>query len=108
MAQQWPEGPAADPEAARQRYDSDMRMARKQAREALRADLPAAHFGLGIVIVASVIVGLAVGPVTGTLVGGVFAALFLVALGVMFLRGVRGADALRRAYLFSFGWANWV
>lgn len=102
---QWPEGPAADPAAARERYNSDLRMARKQVRDALRADLPAAHFGLGIVIVASVI-SLDAGPV-GALVGGAFATLFLVTLGVMFLRGIRGADALRRSYLFTFGWANW-
>ncbi len=30
--------------------------------------------------------------------GGAFATLFLVTLGVMYLRGVRGADALRRSY----------
>ncbi|MFD8219770.1 hypothetical protein ACFV2U_40320 [Streptomyces sp. NPDC059697] len=39
---------------------------------------------------------------------GAFAALFLVALGVLLLRGLRGLDAGRRAYLFTFGWANWV
>ncbi|MFF2522725.1 hypothetical protein [Streptomyces liangshanensis] len=81
---------------------------RKALREVIRADLPAAHFGLGIVIVASVIVGLLVGPVAGALVAGAFAALFLVALVVMFIRGIRGPDAVRRAYLFTFGWANWV
>jgi hypothetical protein len=31
---------------------------------------------------------------------------FIAALAVMFLRGIRGADAWRRAYLFAFGWAN--
>ncbi|MYQ49308.1 hypothetical protein GTW40_30540 [Streptomyces sp. SID4985] len=106
--ERWPEGPAADPEAARERYDSDMRAERKALREAIRADLPAAHFGLGIVIAASVIVGLLVGPVAGVLVAGALAVLFLVALAVMFVRGVRGLDAGRRAYVFTFGWANWV
>ncbi|MCH5674605.1 hypothetical protein [Streptomyces gilvus] len=85
-----------------------MRSVRKALREAIRADLPAAHFGLGIVIVASVFVGLLVGPVAGVLVAGAFAALFLVALVVMFIRGLRGLDTGRRAYLFTFGWANWV
>ncbi|MEU6245515.1 hypothetical protein [Streptomyces sp. NPDC047024] len=85
-----------------------MRSERKALCEAIRAGLPAAHFGLGIVIAASVIVGLLVGPVTGALVAGAFAVLFLVALAVMFVRGVRGADTGRRAYLFTFGWANWV
>lgn len=40
--------------------------------------------------------------------GGAFATLFLMTLGVMYLRGVRGADALRRSYLFTCGWANWM
>lgn len=108
MMERWPEGAAADPEAARERYDSGMRLVRKALREVIRADLPAAHFGLGIVIVASLIVGLLVGPVAGALVAGAFAALFLAALVVMFVRGIRGLDAGRRAYLFIFGWANWV
>ncbi|MER5207584.1 hypothetical protein [Streptomyces sp. NPDC002825] len=106
--ERWPEGPAADPEAARDRYDSDMQSVRKTLREVVRADLPAAHFGLGVVIVASVIVGLLVEPAAGALVVGTFAALFFVALVVMFIRGIRGLDAGRRAYLFTFGWANWV
>ncbi|MEU6272983.1 hypothetical protein ABZ871_11290 [Streptomyces populi] len=106
--EQWPEGPVADPEAAWERYDSDMRATRKALREVLRADLPAAHFGLGVVVVASVVVGCFATPVAGVLVAGAFATLSLVALAAMFLRGVRGPDAWRRAYLFTFGWANWI
>lgn len=106
--ERWPEGPAADPEAARERYASDMRASRKALREAIRADLPAAHFGLGIVALACVVVGLFVGPVAGILVAGSLAALFLVALAVVIFRGIRGLEASRRAYLFTFGWANWV
>ncbi|MEU3985681.1 hypothetical protein AB0F77_37405 [Streptomyces sp. NPDC026672] len=71
----------------------------------LRADLPAANFGLGIVIVVSVVTGFAAGAVVGAGIGGAFALLFLATLLVMFLRG---EDALRRAYLFTFGWANWI
>ncbi|MEV6107130.1 hypothetical protein AB0M28_20820 [Streptomyces sp. NPDC051940] len=74
----------------------------------MRADLPAAHFGLGIVLVVSVVVGLAADAAVGAGIGGAFAVLFLGTLAVMFLRGIRGVDALRRAYLFTFGWANWV
>lgn len=65
MVDRWPEGPAADPEAARERYDSDMRASRKAMRETVRADLHAAHLGLGLVVVARVIVGLLAGPVAG-------------------------------------------
>ncbi|MFJ9725999.1 hypothetical protein ACIRP3_24895 [Streptomyces sp. NPDC101209] len=108
MTQQWPEGRAADPEAARERYDSDLRAARRRLREFLRADLPSAHLGLGGVVVTGVLVGLFAGPAAGALVAGAFALLFLAALAVMFLRGLRGAEAGRRAYLFTFGWANWL
>ncbi|MFC9056385.1 hypothetical protein [Streptomyces anthocyanicus] len=108
MMEQWPEGPAVDPKAARERYASDMRASRKALREVIRADLSAAHFGLGVVVVASAAVGLFAGAIAGALVAGFFAALFLAALAVMLLRGIRGIDAGRRAYLFTFGWANWV
>ncbi|MEV4430018.1 hypothetical protein AB0K23_32555 [Streptomyces sp. NPDC049602] len=108
MMEPWPEGPAADPVAARERYAPDTQAERKALREAIRADLPVAHLGLGIVIVASAVVGMFAGPITGALVAGSFAALFPVALVVMLLRGVRGLDAGRRACLFTFGWANWV
>ncbi|MET7276497.1 hypothetical protein ABZS59_35875 [Streptomyces flaveolus] len=74
----------------------------------IRADLPVAHVGLGIVVVASVLLGLFAQPAAGVLVAGAFAALFLAALAVMLLRGIRGLDAARRAYLVSFGWANWI
>lgn len=106
--EKWPEGPAADPESARERYASGMQGSRKTLREVIRADLPAAHFGLGIVVVTSVAVGLLVGATAGALVAGFFATVFLVALAIMLLRGIRGVDAGRRAYLFTFGWANWV
>ncbi|MFD5329466.1 hypothetical protein [Streptomyces sp. NPDC127092] len=104
---QWPEGPAADPGAARERYSSDMRAERKALREVFGADLPSAHLGLGIVIAASVVVGLLAGPIVGALVAGSFAALFLLALVVTLLRGIGGLDAARRAYLFTFGWGQW-
>ncbi|MEU5825468.1 MULTISPECIES: hypothetical protein [Streptomyces] len=98
----------ADPEAARARYRSDTRAARKALREVVRADLPAAHLGLGFVVVASVVAGLFEGAVVGSLVAGFFGAVFLAVLAVVLLRGIRGVDAGRRAYLSTFGWANWL
>ncbi|MEW1700939.1 hypothetical protein ACIQCR_19350 [Streptomyces sp. NPDC093249] len=74
----------------------------------MRADLPAADFGLGIVAVASVVLGLFEGPSSEALVAGSFAALFLVALVVVLLRGIRGLYAGRRTYLFTFGWPKWL
>lgn len=106
--QQWPEGPAADPEAARERYESGMRAERHALREVFRADLPAANTGLGVVVAACLIVGFLVGVRPGLLVAGAFAALFLATLAVMLLLGARGTDAVHRAYLFTFGWGNWI
>ncbi|WP_052457100.1 hypothetical protein [Streptomyces sp. AcH 505] len=105
---EWPEGPAADPRAARERYDADLASGRAAAREALRADLRTAHFGAGVVLLVSVLAGFLVAPATGLLVAGAFAALFVVTLAVMLLRALPRTQALRRAYLFTFGWANWL
>lgn len=104
--QEWPEGPVADQDAARERYTSDVRAARRGLRGWLRADLPAAHLGLAVVVVASAVAAAAASPLAGALVAAAFAALFLAALAVALLRGVRGRAALRRSYLLTFGWAN--
>lgn len=102
----WPEGPAAAPEKARERYNSDLRQSRRALRAPVRADLPAARLDLGVVIVAAVIVGVCAGPARGALAVGAFAALFLVVQAVVLVRGTRGVDAGRRAHLFASGWAN--
>ncbi|WP_234307328.1 MULTISPECIES: hypothetical protein [unclassified Streptomyces] len=106
--QQWPEGPHADPEAARDRYNTDIRESRAAVRNLFRVGLPVAHFGLGTVITVSVFVGVIWSPITGALIGGAFTALFVVALCVAVLAGSRGRDAVRAAYKFTFGWAEWI
>lgn len=106
--EQWPEGPAADPAAARGRYDSGTRAERRALRGALRSDLPAAHGGAVLVLLAATVVGFLRGVGFGVLLAGAFAVLFLLSLAVMLLRGVRGRDAGRRAYVLTFGWANWL
>ncbi|WP_416985577.1 hypothetical protein [Streptomyces sp. T028] len=105
---EWPEGRVADQEAARKRYEHDMRATRGAIRELFRAEPSDAHLGLGIVLFVSVLVGVLAAPTTGALVSGPFAALFLLTLVVMWLRGIRGWEAARRAYLFTFGWAQWI
>ncbi|MGW1404999.1 hypothetical protein [Streptomyces sp. NPDC002403] len=67
-----------------------------------------AHMGLAIVIIASVFVGVVRAPRTGVIVAGAFAALFVVALGVALVAGGRGRSAVRAAYRFTFGWADWI
>ncbi|WP_405713620.1 MULTISPECIES: hypothetical protein [unclassified Streptomyces] len=108
MEQQWPEGPNADPDAARERYKADMQASRGAVRELFRVEMPVAHMGLAIAITASIFVGMVWSPRTGAIIAGAFAALFVVSLAVAFLAGSRGWDAARAAYKFTFGWADWI
>ncbi|MFG2820472.1 hypothetical protein ACGFX4_13680 [Kitasatospora sp. NPDC048365] len=103
MEKQWPEGRVADPEAARERYDADLR----RLRDGLAipwVGVKDAHLGLGLVLLASVLVGVFVAPAVGALVLAPFGALFLVVLAVQRLRGRRVAAAARSAYIVAFGW----
>ena len=70
--------------------------------------MPAAHAGVGAVILVSVVTGCFAGPWFGALVALGFVALFALALTVLRLRGRHGRDAARRAYLLTFGWGNWL
>ncbi|MFG3245273.1 hypothetical protein [Streptomyces sp. NPDC048187] len=108
VEQHWPEGPHADPDAARDRYNADMRASKDATRNLFRVDLPVAHMGLAIVVIATVFVGVVWSPTTGAIIGGAFAALFIVALSVAVLAGSRGRNAVRAAYKFAFGWADWI
>ncbi|MFF5004442.1 hypothetical protein ACFY3G_16555 [Streptomyces phaeochromogenes] len=108
MEQEWPEGSNADPDAARDRYNTDMQASRRSMRNLLRVDLPIAHMGLAITIIASVFVGVVWSPRTGVIISGAFAALFVAALAVALLAGSRGRNAVRAAYKFTFGWADWI
>ncbi|MFE9626737.1 hypothetical protein [Streptomyces sp. NPDC006527] len=108
MDQQWPEGSNADPDAARERYNADMQASRAAMRNLFRVELSIAHMGLAITIIASVLVGVVWSPRTGGIIAGAFAALFVVALAVALLIGRRGRYAVRAAYKFTFGWANWI
>ncbi|MBC9719089.1 hypothetical protein H9Y04_41885 [Streptomyces sp. TRM66268-LWL] len=85
-----------------------MREARAAVREVFRVELPVAHLGLGIVLVACAAMSVFWSPVGSGVVAGAFAALFLAALAVTLFRGRRGWAAVLATYKFSFGWANWV
>ncbi|MEB8344337.1 hypothetical protein [Streptomyces endophyticus] len=108
MERQWPEGASADPGAARARYNADMRASRKAVREVLNVEMPIAHMGLAIVVIATAFAAMLWSLRAGLVLAGGFAALFLVALAVALLRGRRSWSAVRTAYKFTFGWANWA
>lgn len=108
MHQRWPEGPHADPDAARARYNAGVRESRRSVRDFFRTDMPAAHLGAAVTVFACVLAGVAWSPAAAMIVAGVFAALFTVALTVGRLTGRRGRNAVRTAYKVTFGWTSWV
>ncbi|WP_406716732.1 hypothetical protein [Streptomyces althioticus] len=108
MNQRWPEGRCADPDAARARYEADLSTARRSAREALRADLPAAHLGLAVTVIACPLVGAAWSPAAAWTVAGAFAALFTLVLTTRLVTGKGIRPAVRTAHTAAFGWANWI
>ncbi|MFI8390695.1 hypothetical protein [Streptomyces sp. NPDC085540] len=89
-------------------YSRDMKEARRSVREALRSDLPAAHGGLGVTVVALIVVAVSAGPRWTAIVAAGFTVWFVLALAVIRLGGGRGGDAVRRAHIATFGWANWI
>jgi hypothetical protein len=94
--------------AARARYNRDIQQARRTLREALRSDLPAAHMGLGVTVIALIVVASVSGPRWTLIIAGVLLAWFLLALAVIHIGSGRGRDAVRRAYIATFGWGNWI
>lgn len=97
-----------DESAARSRYTQDMQAERRALREALRSDLPAAHMGLGLTVIALIGIASFFGPRWTLIISGAFTAWFLLALAVIHIGSGRGRDAFRRAYIATFGWGNWI
>ncbi|WP_330315102.1 hypothetical protein OHS17_32600 [Streptomyces sp. NBC_00523] len=95
-------------EGSASRHTRDMQEERHSVREALRSDLPAAHLGLGVTVIALIVVASFSGPRWTMIVAGAFAAWFLLALAVIHIGSGRGWDAVRRAYIATFGWGNWI
>ncbi|MFE3739232.1 hypothetical protein [Streptomyces sp. NPDC059134] len=95
-------------EGSASQYIRDMREERRTVREALRSDLPAAHMGLGVTVIALVVVASFSGPRWTVIVAGAFTAWFLLALAVIHIGNGRGWDVVRRAYIATFGWGNWI
>ncbi|MFF4658931.1 hypothetical protein [Streptomyces sp. NPDC001381] len=85
-----------------------MQEERHPVREALRSDLPAAHMGLGVTVIALIVIASFSGARWTLIVAGAFAAWFLLALAVIHIGSGRGWDAVRRAYIATFGWGNWI
>ncbi|MEU4346207.1 hypothetical protein [Streptomyces sp. NPDC023838] len=71
-------------------------------------DIGGGHIGLVITIIALVVIASFYGPGWNLIVAGCFTAWFILALTVIRVRGGRGGEAVRRAYVATFGWGDHV
>lgn len=81
---------------------------RQALRHALEVDVRSAVIGAGATAIALTVVFVFLGPGWGSAVAGIVAGWFLIALIVVLLRGGRGRDAARRAFIATFGWGEWM
>ncbi|MFZ3494677.1 hypothetical protein ACODT5_15875 [Streptomyces sp. 5.8] len=95
-------------DAAPNAYERVLAEDRRVVREALRTSRGGAHFGLALTVLALGALGYFEGPTWPLIVGGVFAVWFVLALAVVRRRGGRGGKAIERAYIATFGWAEWL
>ncbi|MFE7394914.1 hypothetical protein [Streptomyces sp. NPDC057582] len=89
-------------------YERVLAEDRRVIREALRSSRGGAHFGLVVTALALGAVGYLEGPKWPLIIGGVFAVWFALALAVVRRRGGRSWKAIERAYIATFGWAQWL
>lgn len=71
-------------------------------------DMGGGHIGLVVTIIVLIVVAGFWGPRWPLIVTGCFAAWFILALTVIRIAGVRGSEAVRRAYVATFGWGDYI
>ncbi|MEU6446013.1 hypothetical protein [Streptomyces sp. NPDC046979] len=71
-------------------------------------DASGADIGLAVTIIALIVIASFSGPRWTLITVGCFAAWFIVALTVVLIRGGSGRRAVRRAYVATFGWGDYV
>ncbi|MFJ9648907.1 hypothetical protein [Streptomyces sp. NPDC101206] len=95
-------------EAASNVYERVLAEDRRVIREALRSSRSAAHVGMVLTVVALGLLGYVKGLQWPLIIDGVFVSWFALALAVVRRRGRRGWKAIERAYVPTFGWADWL
>ncbi|MEU8700941.1 hypothetical protein AB0C61_25420 [Streptomyces sp. NPDC048680] len=95
-------------EAAPNAYERVLAEDRRVIRKSLRSSRGGAHGGLVVTAVALGAVGALGGPKWPLIIGGVCAVWCALALVVVRRRGGRGWKAIERAYIATFGWAQWL
>ncbi|MFJ8028543.1 hypothetical protein [Streptomyces sp. NPDC096311] len=71
-------------------------------------DLRGGHIGLVVTIIALVVIASFSGIRWTLIVAGCCTAWFILALTIICIRGGRGGEAVRRAYVATFGWGDYV
>ncbi|MET9993537.1 hypothetical protein ABZ061_28720 [Streptomyces mutabilis] len=71
-------------------------------------DIGGGHIGLAVTIIVLIVVASFSGARWTSIVAGGFTAWFFLALTVIHIRGGRGREAVRRAYVATFGWGDYV
>ncbi|MEU5141929.1 hypothetical protein [Streptomyces sp. NPDC021139] len=72
-------------------------------------DVGGGHIGLSVTIIALIVITSLSDPRWALITAGCFGAWFLVALIVIILvRGGNGREAVRRAYVATFGWGDYI
>ncbi|MFG2775097.1 hypothetical protein [Streptomyces sp. NPDC048350] len=73
-----------------------------------RTDIRGGHAGLAITLIALIAIAGVSGPRLALIVAGCFAAWFVLALVTIHLLAGRSGEPLRRAYVATFGWGDYV
>lgn len=97
-----------DGAAAEHRPARDAAADRRSVRRAMSVDVRGAHIGLAATAIAVVVVATLGSLGWAWAVAGCFGAWYAVALLVVHLRDWRGWNAVRRAYVATFGWGDYI
>jgi hypothetical protein len=76
--------------------------------DSISTDIGGGHIGLVITTIALAVIASCPGSGWTLIVAGCFTAWFILALTIIRVRGGRGGEAVRRAYVATFGWGDHV
>ncbi|MEI5526771.1 hypothetical protein WB401_41825 [Streptomyces brasiliscabiei] len=71
-------------------------------------DIGSGHIGLAVTIITLVVIASFSGARWTLIVAGCFTVWFILALTIIRIRGGRGGEAVRRAYVATFGWGDYI
>ncbi|MBE4739145.1 hypothetical protein [Streptomyces caniscabiei] len=72
------------------------------------ADIRGGHIGLVVTIIALAVIASFSGARWTLIVAGCFTVWFILALTIIRIRGGHGGEVVRRAYVATFGWGDYI